>query len=107
MKSIARISADGKTLYFIRDGHEQNENSQDIWYSELGDDGKWKLAQRAGNVWNASEANSVVSVSTDGNRLMIKGDFKKGKLHDKGYSISQMTQTGLEYSGGNQNPTLP
>lgn len=88
------ISADGKTLYFIRDGHEQNENSQDIWYAELGEDGKWKPAQRAVNTLNASEANSVVSVSPDGNRLMVKGDYRRGKLHDKGYSFSQLTKTG-------------
>jgi OOP family OmpA-OmpF porin len=88
------ISADGKSLYFVREGHEQNQNFQDIWLSELGADGKWQPARRLEKPLNTSESNSVVSVSTDGNKLFVKGQYKKGKLIHKGFSFSRLTKEG-------------
>lgn len=88
------ISADGKNLYFVREGHEKNLNFQDIWVSELGADGKWQPARRLEKPLNISESNSVNSVSTDGNKLFIKGLYKKGKLIQNGYSFSRFTKEG-------------
>jgi OOP family OmpA-OmpF porin len=43
------LSPDGKTLYFSRRNHPDNvggvNDKEDIWYSELGEDGKWQLAK--------------------------------------------------------------
>jgi outer membrane protein OmpA-like peptidoglycan-associated protein len=88
------ISADGKTLYFVREDHEQNSNFQDIWVSELDDKGQWKPAHKLEKPLNTAESNSVVSVSPDGNKLMIKGFYKKGKVHGAGYSIARQIKEG-------------
>ncbi len=88
------ITADGKELFFVRENYSGNKNDQDIWVSELGADGKWQLATRLQKPLNTSPSNSIVSVSADGNRVMIKGVYKKGKLHEKGYSIAQRTKEG-------------
>ena len=55
------LSPDGKTLYFSRKNHPENmggvNDKEDIWYSELGPDGKWALAKNMGGkrvrAWSA------------------------------------------------------
>jgi len=46
------LSPDGKTLYFSRKNHPENiggvNDKEDIWYSQLGADGKWQLAKKHG-----------------------------------------------------------
>ncbi|MDD2198033.1 MAG: hypothetical protein PHE03_11820, partial [Bacteroidales bacterium] len=50
------ISRDGETLFFCRVNHPENrlgeENSQDIWFSTLQDDGTWGKAIRLSNEVN-------------------------------------------------------
>ncbi|HPI70676.1 MAG TPA: hypothetical protein PLF99_05075, partial [Tenuifilaceae bacterium] len=50
------ISRDGKTLFFNRVNHPENhlgaDNTQDIWYSKLQDDGTWSEAVRLPNTVN-------------------------------------------------------
>src|SRR6478735_5439779 len=50
------LSPDGKVLYFSRKNHPDNvggvEDKEDIWYSELGEDGKWQLAKNMGFQFN-------------------------------------------------------
>src|SRR6478736_3637065 len=86
------ISADGKTIYFVRESHKGNKNFQDIWVSELGEDGKWKPSVRLPKPLNLSEANSVVSVSADGNQLLIKGYYKNGIYKGNGYSVTRKSK---------------
>lgn len=50
-ESQPSLSADGKLLYFIS-AREGGKGGKDIWYSEIGEDGKWKPAQ------NFTEANT-------------------------------------------------
>lgn len=89
-----RISADGKTLFFVRDGHPKNKNTQDIWYSELGDDGHWKEAVRAGSDLNKVDGNCVWSVNADGNSVLIRGAFVDGTFRDRGFSLTRQTKDG-------------
>ncbi len=46
------LSPDGKVLYFSRANHPENiggvNDKEDIWYSELGADGKWSVAKNNG-----------------------------------------------------------
>lgn len=91
------ISPDGKMLYFSRISHPQNgfgkEHSQDIWYSEfLG--GKWSQARRLASPFNKEQYNSLYSISPDGNTMLIKGAYSKGKYETRGFSISQRTKAG-------------
>lgn len=91
------LSPDGKTLYFSRKNHPQNiggtKDSEDIWYSELDENGNWSLAKNMGPMFNNSEPNfinSIQSVSPDGrSAVMLLGNkyLPNGKMQ-AGVSIS-------------------
>lgn len=93
------ISPDGNTLYFVRVNHPENtygfEDSEDIWYAELQPDGTWAQAQRMSNL-NIGRYNSVLSVSSDGNMLLLNGIYnRKGNIWKKrGLSVSTRTDAG-------------
>src|SRR5690349_14293928 len=61
------LSPDGKTLYFSRRNHPENiggvADKEDIWYSELGQDGKWQLAKNMGPEFNNAGPNFVSAVN--------------------------------------------
>lgn len=90
------LSPDGKTLYFSRKNHPENiggtSDKEDIWYSELGTDGKWSLAKNLGPQLNNSSPNFVntVSATPDGKAVvLLLGNkyLEKGKVL-AGVSIS-------------------
>lgn len=91
-----RISADGQTLYFVRDGHPENKNQQDIWVAEMGADGHWKPAQLADKKINSLPANCVWSVNADGNTVLIRGAFEQGNYIRRGFSIARKTKDGWQ-----------
>lgn len=94
------ISGDGKILYFVVEGNPKNnmaksdKKSQDIWYSELGADGKWGQAQHAGAPLNDQRENAVFWVAPDGNRLLIRGAYENGKYAGRGVSMVEKTASG-------------
>ena len=71
------LSPDGKTLYFSRRNHPENmggvTDKEDIWYSELGADGKWSLAKNMGPKFNNENPNFInaVSATPDGKSVII------------------------------------
>lgn len=91
------LSPDGKTLYFSRRNHPQNmggvNDKEDIWYSELGEDGKWQLAKNMGPEFNneyPNFINTITSVTPDGkSAVMLLGNkyLPNGKML-AGVSIS-------------------
>ncbi|ELR68892.1 OmpA/MotB [Fulvivirga imtechensis AK7] len=84
------ISADGKTLYFFVHNHPANtygkEGSQDIWYSELGEDGEWGEAKHMGKPLNQHHSNQVFTVMPDGNTLFIRGGSSR---NSKGFAFTR------------------
>ncbi len=84
------ISPDGRTLYFVIDGHPQNtfgkEGSQDIWYARRRPGGGWTKALRMPEPFNLGQYNSVESVTPDGNTIIIRGAYKRGRLKGEGFS---------------------
>ncbi|TAH27275.1 MAG: OmpA family protein [Cytophagales bacterium] len=91
------ITADGKTLYFIRVSHPENSHdpddhlgphdSQDVWYSELQTNGTWGVAKRLDNI-NLSIYNAILSISDDGKLILINGIYdKKGRWLKRGLSV--------------------
>ncbi len=84
------LSPDGKTLYFSRKNHPENvggvNDKEDIWYSELGTDGKWTLARNMGKQFNNEYPNFINAVSSatpDGKSvLLLLGNRyeEKGKM---------------------------
>jgi OOP family OmpA-OmpF porin len=91
------LSPDGKTLYFSRANHPDNaggvKDKEDIWFSELGSDGKWTLAKNMGPQFNneyPNFINAVTSSTPDGKSvLMLLGNkyLENGKML-AGVSIS-------------------
>ena len=91
------LSPDGKTLYFSRKNHPENiggeKDKEDIWFSELDENGKWMLAKNMGSQFNNSFPNFVNTISTtpDGKSvIMVLGNkyVKDGKKSLAGVSIS-------------------
>lgn len=72
------LSPDGKTLYFSRSNHPENmggvNDKEDIWYSELGADGKWSLAKNMGPEFNNEHPNfinAITSPTPDGKTVLL------------------------------------
>lgn len=84
------ISADGKTLYFFVHNHPDNtygkEGSQDIWYSELDENGEWGPAKHMGKPLNQHHSNQVFTVMPGGNTLFIRGGSSR---NSKGFSFTR------------------
>ena len=85
------ISADGKTLYFIRSNHPENikgdSDSQDIWYSTKDEQGIWQPAKHADVYLNRQDYNTLFNVSSDGNKMLISGPYSDGINSRIGYSF--------------------
>lgn len=81
------ISADGKTLYFVRDGHADNKSGQDVWYCNRAPDGSWLPAVHPGSPINQGRNTYVSNVSPDGNQLLVKGAYVDGEYEGQGISV--------------------
>lgn len=100
------IAPDGKTLYFGRKNHPNNNfgtngsptiaGSQDIWYSIKKDNGEWGHAIRMNNTLNRDQYNTILSISPDGQTILLKGSYINGKYDSRGFSISNKTKNGWE-----------
>ncbi len=101
------LSPDGKTMYFSRKNHPENvggvEDKEDIWYSELGSDGKWTLARNMGPQFNNAGPNFVNAVNStpDGQTVLVLGNkyLPNGKMV-AGVSLSNQIN-------GNWTPPAP
>ncbi len=94
------IAPDNKTLYFVRVSHPSNnfgaKGSQDIWYSELREDGIWTIARRMPNSVNKDQYNDLFSVTPDGNTILVSGAYVNGRRdpEEVGLSMCKRTKTG-------------
>ena len=80
--SAPLVSPDGKILYFTVNDHPENthyKGSQDIWFSELDENGNWSKAQHMGSPLNQNKFNQALSLSEDGNTLFIRGGAGRDK----------------------------
>lgn len=85
--SAPLVSPDGKVLYFTVNDHPENthgKGSQDIWYSELDEHGAWTQAKHMPSPLNNNKFNQALSLSPDGNTLLIRGGNGRDKL---GFSL--------------------
>ncbi len=97
---IPYISADGQTLYFVRNGDPENfgedKNNDDIWYSNRINDSTWAKAVNIGEPLNNAYSNSVIFVSPDNNTMILNGvyDMFGNFLTSKGISVSHRQKDG-------------
>lgn len=88
-----KISPDGKTIYFVKEC--ENQEDQDIWYSELDSAGNWSEAKNIGVPLNNKGHNFVASISPDGNTLIIGNRYNPdGSDAGEGVSISTKDENG-------------
>lgn len=93
------ISPDGSTLFFTRVNHPENFygkwDSEDIWYAEKQSDGSWSEAKRFSQ-FNVARYNAILSISSDGNTLLLNGVYnRRGNFWKKrGLSIATKTNDG-------------
>ncbi|MDX2190855.1 MAG: OmpA family protein [Bacteroidota bacterium] len=86
------ISYDGKFLFFNRQNHPENtfgsSNSQDIWFSQLDDNGQWTKAKRINNFLNQSHYNAIFGFFDSGQKALINNWYtNKNKVYSSGFSI--------------------
>lgn len=94
------ISQDGETLYFTRDSHPQNTGpykKQDIWYSVKDSLGEFELAKKLPPPLNNIFANFLISVTTDGNRLLLGNIYLDDGTQKPGLSFTKKQGNGWSY----------
>jgi len=72
------IHPDGHTLYFSSDGHP-GMGGTDIYFSRLGDDGKWQTPSNIGYPINTGVDESSLFVNASGNMAYFASDRFNGK----------------------------
>lgn len=73
------FSADGKTLYFVRGKSSRGADSQqDIWFTELQDNGKWKKPEKVPGLVNTPQTEESVYIHPDGETLYFASDGHPG-----------------------------
>ncbi len=88
------LSPDGKTLYFSRTNHPENtggvKDGEDIWFSQLDQDGKWELARnlREFNSEGLNTLSTIQSITPDGKSAIMLLDNKSTDGKSTGVSIS-------------------
>lgn len=85
------ISPDGKTLLFTRQGHPENiapVGNQDIWFSQMDENGKFSTVKNLGGPINNYENNAALCLTPDGQKLLVMNVYKPDGTMDKGMSIS-------------------
>lgn len=92
------ISPDANTLYFVRVSHPTNnfgkDGSNDVWYSEYRNN-RWDIARRMPNSINKDRYNDVFSITPDGNTMLIRGAYDRGrKQNEVGISVCKKNERG-------------
>lgn len=96
------LSPDGRTLFFSRKNHPGNmggvDDDEDIWYSEMDENGEWQEAVNAGPELNTEAPNFVSGITPDGNTivLLLGNRYEKNGKMKAGASIS--TKEGDKWS---------
>lgn len=92
------IAPDGKTIYFLREGHPQNRSkekySSDVW-SATKNGNQWMQASHLQNPFNLNISNSIYSISPDGNTIITNWMEESANLTAiKGFGIIKKTNNG-------------
>ncbi len=95
------IAPDGKLLLFDRKNHPDNiggfQDVDDIWYSRIDENGKWRPAKNVGTPLNNKYNNFVQSITPDGNSLLLGNAYNKDGTMSDGVSFTYRTREGWAY----------
>lgn len=88
------LSADGKTLYFIRAiRSREGRSNSDIYVSQLQSNGLWSEATRLSNIINSSQNEESVQIHPDGKTLYFASRGHVG-LGGSDLFVSQLNENG-------------
>jgi OOP family OmpA-OmpF porin len=102
------LSPDGKVLYFSRKNHPDNvggvDDKEDIWYSELGADGKWQLAKNMGAFNNSGPnfVNTISAVTPDGKTAIMVLGNKYGPKGNTGEKVKMSAGVSVSSNVGGE-----
>lgn len=86
------MSPNGQQLYYVR---SDSVTSDDAWVADALTDSTWSVGRPVGKPINNATANNVVSVSQDGNELLLWGQYNPdGSFKASGFSTSRRTASG-------------
>lgn len=68
------LTADGEQIYFSGNNRAGGQGGDDVWVSDLVD-GVWQKPRNLGRKVNGARDETIDNISTDGNTLMLSGDF--------------------------------
>lgn len=94
------ISQDGKKIFFTRESHPDNSGdvkNQDVWMAAMGKDSNFEAAKNLGYPINNDAHNFAISLSPDGNTLLVGNKYNLDGTMSKGVSISNFKGTNWEY----------
>ncbi len=77
-ESQPSISADGKTLYFVRGDRNPMKRTSDLYMSVLGDDGSWQKPVKLSETINTPYNEESVFIHPDGKTLYFSSDGHPG-----------------------------
>lgn len=93
------ITPDGKTLYFTREGHDQNigkDKRQDVWVSRY-NGGLWSEAENLGSPINTDSHNAISTISADGKNVYLVNIYLPDGSFKQGLSRSKRINSGWEF----------
>jgi outer membrane protein OmpA-like peptidoglycan-associated protein len=91
---LPQITSDGKILYFTRENHPDNFgyiagiSSQDIWFSETDNEGKFKPAEKFTEPINNKLDNSLCSITPDGQKALLLNVYNLDGTMTNGISMA-------------------
>ena len=99
------ISSDGKTLFYTRNylnffGRQTKnilDSDQDVWFSEMGNNGKWSKAKNIGYPINDKQRNAIFAISSDGKEIFLLNIYNKNGTNTPGISHSIKGKNGWSY----------
>ena len=78
-ESMPILSPNGSKLFFVRTFHDNNVggrySGQDIWMSQLGDNGNWLEATNDFSELNNSRNNAVIGINADESALLLTNAY--------------------------------
>lgn len=92
-ESQPSLSADGRTLYFIRGNKRQGNNAQDIYVSNLQDNGKWSNPVKLPDNINTPYREESVFIHPDGQTLYFSSNGHVGMGNSDIYVTKKLTDS--------------
>ncbi len=92
------LSPDRKSLYFVRSLCPCNNGGadagQDVWVSQMGQDGQWQRAVSLGMPINNTANNAVCGITPDGNTIYLTNIYERKQKMEPGISFSKKQADG-------------